>query len=108
MQIGGKPFYSLRRLDNLLAFGAAESMSDFDGENVRSDQLVNLLAKIIAKPNGPRRQTLRQNPFQRHGCIKNVFHTSSRPWRMRSTDTSRVPTSFRVSSRIRSISRQAF
>jgi hypothetical protein len=75
----GKEASCLGRLDETLPLGPGQGVSDFDGDNIWGKELVKPIAKIIAESKGFWRIGLGQDPLQRHGCIEDALHSSSRP-----------------------------
>jgi hypothetical protein len=93
---------SFPRLEESATFGSCQRVGDFDRKDVRGNQLVELIAVVVAKPKSPRRICFGQDPLHGHRSVKDKLHWS-RASRIKSTAISTVPILARNSSRIRSI-----
>src|SRR5258707_1606560 len=90
-------------LDAPCPFGDGESVGDFGGEKVGSQQFVDRIVEIVAKADGLVGVEFADHPFETDGGVDDVFHRLLRIWRIISTPMFCTPKSLRFSSRIRSI-----
>src|SRR2546423_10607606 len=75
----------LARLYASAAFCYGQSVGNFRWKKVGRQQLVNSIAKIIAKADGLVRVDLADSPFEANGSVDHVLHRLSRIWRIMST-----------------------
>src|SRR5205085_4180039 len=84
--------------DDPLPLGTSQRVRTFYRQNVRSDQFVNSISEVRKKLKRFGRVRFRQIPFDRDAGIKDVFHSSSRDCRTKSTATLTTPSRRRTSS----------